>query len=86
MSESDDESISVFELLAPRGIFHLCALCCLDGRTTDAWMEMEGWESPLSPPETQMKGYAASEARENMFVFALDAPQRKGRLSLPALC
>ena len=83
MSESDDESISVFELLAPRGIFHLCALCCLDGRTTDAWMEMQGWESPslFSPSKAQMKGYAASEARENMFVFALDASQREGRLS-----
>ena len=51
---------------------------------------MEGWESPSlpSPPETQMKGYAASEAREgrdNMFVFALDASQREGRLSLPAV-
>ena len=50
-------------------------------------MEMEGWESPslFSPPETQMKGYAASGARENMFVFALDASQGdEGRL--PALC
>ena len=81
MSESDDESISVFELLAPRGIFHLCALCCMENG--DGGM---GKPPLFSPPETQMKGYAASGARENMFVFALDASQREGRLSLPALC
>ena len=53
-------------------------------------MEMEGWESPslfsASETKTQREGYAASGARENMFVFALDASQREGRLSLPALC